>query len=100
MKVSVITAVLNGEDIIEDCIKSVVSQTYPHIEHIIIDGGSKDGTVNIIKKHEEKIAKWKSEPDNGIYDAMNKGIRNATGDVVGILNSDDIYADNSVIEHV
>ncbi len=100
MKVSIITAVYNGVETIEDCIKSVVAQTYPKTEHFIIDGGSTDGTIEIIKKYEDKIAYWVSEPDRGIYDAMNKGIKLATGDVIGILNSDDIYADEFVIENV
>jgi len=100
MKVSIITAVFNGVKTLEDCIKSVVAQTYTKTEHIIIDGGSTDGTVEVIERHRDKIAKVISEPDNGIYDAMNKGIRAATGDIVGILNSDDMYANEFVIERV
>ncbi len=100
MKVTIITAVLNGVKIIEDCIKSVFSQRHKNIEHIIIDGGSTDGTVWVIRKHEDKIAYWVSEPDGGIYYAMNKGIKQATGDVIGILNSDDFYADEAVTEEV
>jgi len=100
MKVTVITAVLNGVEIIEDCIKSVFSQSHKNIEHIIIDGGSTDGTLDVIKKYENKITKVISEPDNGIYDAMNKGIKAATGDIIGILNSDDFYADEAVIEDI
>jgi glycosyltransferase involved in cell wall biosynthesis len=100
MKVSIITVVYNGKNTIEDCIKSVASQTYPHIEHIVIDGGSTDGTVDIIRKYEDKIACWISEKDKGIYDAINKGIRCATGEVIGILHSDDFYADSYVIEGV
>jgi glycosyltransferase involved in cell wall biosynthesis len=100
MKVSIITVVYNGKNTIEDCIKSVAGQTYPNIEHIIIDGGSTDGTVEVIKRYKDKFSYWVSEPDNGIYDAMNKGIKAATGDIIGILNSDDMYADNSVIESV
>jgi len=100
MKVSIITAVLNGAKTIEYCIQSVLMQTYPHIEHIIIDGGSTDGTVEIIKKYEDKIAYWVSEPDNGYYDAINKGIKAACGDIIGILNSDDFYANDKVIEKV
>jgi len=82
MKVSIITAVLNGAKTIEYCIQSVLMQTYPHIEHIIIDGGSTDGTVEIIKKYEDKIAYWVSEPDNGYYDAINKGIKAASGNIM------------------
>lgn len=98
MKVSIITVVFNSKDTIEHTIESVLSQNYKNIEYIIIDGGSTDGTVDIIKKYEDRLAYWVSEPDDGLYDAMNKGIKAATGDVVGILNSDDMYADSSVIE--
>lgn len=98
MKVSIITVVFNSKNTIEHTIESVLSQNYKNIEYIIIDGGSTDGTVDIIKKYENRLAYWVSEPDDGLYDAMNKGIKAATGDIVGILNSDDIYADGSVIE--
>lgn len=97
---SIITVSYNASETIEDLLKSVLNQTYPHIEHIIMDGGSTDGTLEIIKKYEDKISKWISEPDKGIYDAMNKGVKLASGDVVGILNSDDLYADEFVIEEV
>lgn len=100
MKISIITVVFNGKDTIGHTIESVLSQTYKDIEYIIIDGGSTDGTVDIIKNFEDRIAYWMSEPDNGIYDAMNKGIKVATGEIIGILNSDDMYADSSVIEEV
>ncbi|MFZ5908138.1 MAG: glycosyltransferase family 2 protein [Nitrospirota bacterium] len=100
MKVSIITASFNCAKTIEDCIKSIVRQTHLDIEHIIIDGGSKDGTLDVIDKYRDKIAKVVSEPDRGLYDAMNKGIRLATGDVIGILNSDDIYADETAVESV
>lgn len=100
MKVSIITVVLNNKDTIEDCMLSVFNQSYPDIEYIVIDGGSIDGTTDIIKKYESKIAKWVSEPDRGIYDAMNKGIKLASGDIIGILNSDDFYAHGKVIERV
>ncbi|MFA5033573.1 MAG: glycosyltransferase family 2 protein [bacterium] len=100
MKVSIITVAFNSEKFIEHAINTVLSQTYKNIEYIIIDGGSIDGTINIIKKHKDKIAKFISEQDNGIYDAMNKGLKMATGDIIGILNSDDFYADNFVIETV
>ena len=98
MKISIITVVLNNAECIEECIKSVLDQAYKNIEYIIVDGGSTDGTTEIIRKYESKIAKWISEPDRGIYDAMNKGLRLASGDVVGILNSDDVYYDESVIQ--
>jgi len=100
MKVSILTATYNSSETLEACLQSIHSQTYPHLEHIIIDGGSTDGTLDVIKKYENKITKVISEPDHGIYDAMNKGLRLADGDIIGILNSDDMYADNSVIESV
>ena len=100
MKVSIITVVYNNEQTIKDAIESVLSQTYKNIEYIIIDGASTDGTVDIIKNYDDKITKFISEKDNGLYDAMNKGIRLATGDIVGILNSDDFYASSNIIEKV
>lgn len=95
-KVSIITAVYNGAKTIEQTIQSVLGQTYTNIEYIIIDGGSYDGTQQIVKKYENSIAHFISESDNGIYDAMNKGIRYATGDIIGIINSDDWYASDAV----
>jgi len=92
MKVSIITATYNSSKTIEHCLRSIHSQTYPHIEHIIIDGGSTDGTVDIIRNYKDKIACWISEKDKGIYDAINKGVRRATGEIIGILHSDDFYA--------
>lgn len=100
MKVSIITAVLNCEESIEDCVKSVLGQSYKNIEYIVIDGRSTDGTLGIIKAYEDKISYWISEKDEGIYYAMNKGLQAATGSIVGILNADDIYADSSVINDV
>jgi len=100
MKVSIVTVVYNSENTIKDAIESVLNQTYKNIEYIIIDGASTDRTVEIIKSYRNKINKFVSEPDKGIYDAMNKGIKLATGDIVGILNSDDVYADNNVIETI
>lgn len=101
MKVSVITVTYNRVNTIADTIQSVLRQTYKDIEYIIIDGASTDGTQSVIQKFESKFQgrlKWVSEKDNGIYDAMNKGIRMATGDIVGILNSDDYYTSDDVID--
>jgi glycosyltransferase involved in cell wall biosynthesis len=89
--ISIITVVYNGAHTLEQTILSVINQTYKNIEYIIIDGGSTDGTIDIIKKNENKLAYWISEPDKGIYDAMNKGIKQATGVLIGIINSDDWY---------
>ena len=100
MKITIITVVFNGAKYIRSAIQSVLSQDYDNIEYIVIDGGSTDGTVNIVKEYQDKISVFISEPDEGIYDAMNKGIALATGNVIGILNSDDFYIDEFVIEKV
>lgn len=103
MKVSIITAAYNSAATLEDTIKSVLAQTYADIEYIIVDGGSKDNTFEVIRHYEPQFGgrmKWVSEKDHGIYDAMNKGIRMATGDVVGILNSDDYYTSDDVLERL
>ena len=100
MKITIITATYNSQAYISDCIKSVYNQTYTNIEHIIIDGSSKDKTIEIINSTPNRITKVISEPDKGIYDAMNKGIRAATGDVIGILNSDDFFTSDNIIETV
>lgn len=100
MKVSIITIAWNSASSIADAINSVVSQTYPDIEYIIVDGKSKDNTVKIVKSYGNKISKFVSEPDKGIYDALNKGIKMATGDIVGFMHSDDIFANDKIIEHV
>jgi len=91
LKVSIITVTFNSSSTLEDTIHSVALQDYSDIEYIIVDGASRDITVELIEKHSKYISKWISEPDNGLYDAMNKGIRMATGDIVGIINSDDFY---------
>ena len=91
MKITVITVCWNSSATIEACLQSVFSQSYKDIEYIVIDGGSTDGTVEILQKYTDKISLLVSEPDSGIYDAMNKGLRRATGDYVGFLNSDDVY---------
>ena len=100
MKVSIITIAYNSDETIEDTILSVASQDYPNIEYIIIDGASKDQTLAIVNKHSKSIDKIVSEPDKGIYDAMNKGVQAASGDVIGILNSDDFYANEQVISSI
>ncbi|MEQ8414697.1 MAG: glycosyltransferase family 2 protein [Imperialibacter sp.] len=100
MKVSIITVVYNNESFIEDCINSVLGQSYSNVEYIIIDGCSTDGTLEKILRHSDRIAKIISEPDDGIYDAMNKGIALATGEIVGILNADDFYVDVDVLNKI
>jgi len=100
LKISIITVCYNSAQFLESAITSVLSQTHPHIEYIVIDGGSTDGTLSILASSSEQIAHFVSEPDKGIYDAMNKGLELATGDVVGILNSDDFYPNNDVIADV
>ncbi|GGM87609.1 glycosyl transferase [Dyadobacter beijingensis] len=100
MKVSILTVVYNGAATIRHCIESVLAQDFPDIEYIVVDGNSKDGTQEIVGSYGGKIAQFVSEPDAGIYDAMNKGIQLATGDVIGILNADDFYAYPSVISDV
>lgn len=100
MKISIITVCFNSQSTIRDTIESVLSQDYPEIEHIIIDGLSKDNTMFIVSEYDNKLAKIISEPDQGIYDAMNKGVQLSTGDVVGILNSDDFFEYHSVISDV
>ena len=94
--VSIITVVYNGAKTLEQTIKSVLDQTYENIEYIIIDGLSTDGSIDIIKKYEAQIEFWISEKDSGLYDAMNKGITRAKGEIVGIINSDDWYEKNAV----
>lgn len=98
MRVTLITATYNSQKYLEDCIVSVINQRYKDIEHIIIDGKSKDNTLAIIKKYESNIAGWISETDRGMYDAINKGMEMATGDIIGILNSDDMLDAEDVIE--
>lgn len=100
MKVSIITVVLNNAEYIEACIQSVINQDYENIEYIVIDGGSTDGTIDVIKKYEDKITVWISEPDDGMYYAINKGIDMSSGDIIGMLHSDDLYIDAHVISNV
>jgi len=92
--ITVITVVYNGAKYLEETIQSVINQTYPNVEYIIIDGGSRDGTIDIIRKYEDYVDYWVSEPDKGIYDAMNKGITLSTGELLGIINADDWYEAN------
>ena len=99
-KISVITVVFNDVANIRTTIESFFSQTWEDKEYIVIDGGSTDGTVDIIKEYADKLAYWCSEKDNGIYDAMNKGIVHATGDWINILNSGDYYASNDALNKV
>lgn len=94
--VSIITVTYNAKNYLEQTIQSVIAQTYPNIEYIIIDGGSTDGTIDVIKKYDNHIAHWVSEPDRGIYDAMNKGIRLAHGKLIGMVNASDYYEPNTV----
>ena len=103
MKISLITVTYHSGKTLACTLESVLSQSYPNVEYIIVDGASKDNTVSIIKEYEPKFEgrmKWISEPDKGLYDAMNKGIRMATGDVVGTLNSDDFFTSNDVLQQV
>ena len=99
-KISIITPVLNQAQLLEKCIFSVISQVYHNIEYIIIDGGSIDGTLEIIKKYGSKISYFVSEPDEGIYDAINKGIKKATGDWIYILGADDSLTGNNILSEV
>jgi glycosyltransferase involved in cell wall biosynthesis len=98
--ISIITVSFNSVITIRDTIESIISQDYNNIEYIIIDAGSNDGTLDIIKEYKEHISYFISEADNGIYDAMNKGIAAATGDIIGILNSDDFYPNSFIISNV
>jgi glycosyltransferase involved in cell wall biosynthesis len=100
MKITIITVSYNSEATIETTFKSVANQKYKDIEYILIDGGSTDDTLNIAQKYNNVITKLVSEPDNGLYDAMNKGIKLATGDVIGLINSDDLFCDPNALEKV
>ncbi len=100
LKISLITVCYNAKNTIEHCIQSVAAQSYKNLEYIIIDGGSTDGTVEIINQYREHVNVFLSEPDQGIYDAMNKGIKLAGGDIIGMLNADDSFADNGVLTAV
>lgn len=99
MKVSIITITFNSEATIEQTLLSVIEQSYSNIEYIIVDGKSNDGTLDIVQKYKSKLSKIISEKDKGLYDALNKGIELATGDVIGFLHSDDFYIHNQVIQN-
>lgn len=103
MKISIITVAYNSASTIRDTIETVLVQTYPNIEYIIVDGCSKDGTMDIIKEYELQFnnrLKWTSEPDKGIYDALNKGIQLSTGDIIGFLHSDDLFNSQDTLQHI
>jgi glycosyltransferase involved in cell wall biosynthesis len=100
VKISVITVCYNSATTLEETIQSVLNQTHPDLEYIVIDGASTDGTLEIISKYRNRIQHVVSEPDKGIYDAMNKGLKLATGDIIGILNSDDLYKNNQVLSSI
>ncbi|WP_121357039.1 glycosyltransferase family 2 protein [Flavisolibacter nicotianae] len=100
MKVTLITVTRNSEKYLADCIESVRMQDYANIEYIVIDGSSTDNTLSIIRDHASVVDKWLSEKDGGMYDAINKGLKLATGDIIGILNSDDFLASKTVISKI
>ena len=100
LKISIVTATWNCAKTLPDCLASVASQTYLNREHIVIDGGSTDGTVEVVQDHLDQVSIFKSEPDKGIYDALNKGINAATGDVVGFLHADDLYCSSETLDTI
>ncbi|MEO1212266.1 MAG: glycosyltransferase family 2 protein [Bacteroidota bacterium] len=100
MKISIITVCYNAQDYLRDCLDSVAKQDHPDIEHIIIDGASSDNTLTILEEHKDSLAHLVSEKDEGLYDAMNKGIALASGELVGILNADDLYPRPNILSRV
>ncbi len=100
MKISIVTACYNSASTIRDTLRTIQMQTHRNVEHIVIDGGSTDGTLDILEQNKQHIAYLTSEPDKGLYDAMNKGILKATGDVIGLLNSDDLFASSEALSRV
>jgi len=100
LKISIITVAYNCKSVLNHCLDSVAAQSYDNIEHIVIDGASTDGTLSLLNSRRNNLAMIVSEPDDGIYDAMNKGIKLAKGDIIGFLNSDDFYASNEVLSRV
>jgi glycosyltransferase involved in cell wall biosynthesis len=99
-KISLITVTYNAESYLEQCIQSVLSQTYPHFEYIIIDGGSTDSTLEIINTYKPYVTAFISEPDNGIYDAMNKGVSLSKGEIIGMLNADDFFPTDDILASI
>ncbi|HEY5993175.1 MAG TPA: glycosyltransferase family 2 protein [Gallionellaceae bacterium] len=99
-RISIVTITYNSREFVKDAIESVLGQTYDNMEYIVVDGGSTDGTVEVIKAYESRIAEWVSEKDEGIADAFNKGLSRATGEYVLFLNSDDMLADENVLENI
>ena len=97
---SIVTATWNCQKTVANCLSSVASQTWPHRQHVVVDGASTDGTLEILQAHRQQLAVLKSEPDRGIYDALNKGVALATGDVIGFLHADDLYAHPEVLQHI
>ncbi len=100
MNISIVTVCFNAAKTIGETLDSVARQSHPNVEHIIVDGASTDGTLDVIRRHRVRVTKLLSEPDRGIYDAMNKGIAMASGEIVGTLNADDVYADDTVLSQV
>jgi glycosyltransferase involved in cell wall biosynthesis len=100
MKISVITATFNAVHTVADSLRSIAAQTHPDVEHLIIDGDSRDGTQAVVRANAQRLACFVSEPDQGIYDALNKGLRHATGEVVGFLHADDVYGSQEVLASV
>jgi glycosyltransferase involved in cell wall biosynthesis len=98
--VSVITAVFNGAATIRECLESVLTQDYPHIEHIVMDGGSTDGTIDVLREYQGRIALWVSEPDHGVYDAWNKGLQKARGEWIAFLGADDTFLPGAISEYM
>ena len=99
-KISIVTVCYNAVNEVEMTILSVINQTYPNVEYIVVDGGSTDGTVDVIRKYDSRITKWVSEPDKGIYDAMNKGIGMATGEWLNFMNAGDKFVDMNVLKNI
>ncbi|GHT63960.1 glycosyl transferase [Bacteroidia bacterium] len=99
-KISIVTVTYNAVSVLEETILSIINQIYNNIEYIVIDGGSTDGTLDIIKKYEDRLSYWISEPDKGIYDAMNKGIDRASGDWINFMNAGDLFYSNTIIQEL